>query len=299
MSNILVTGSSGFIGSYVAEKYKDLGFNVYTLDLKEGIGLEDLNLLEYVRDNNIDTINHHAAQIDITGKNPVITSQNNIVNSVKLYEVARKANVKKIIYASSGGAIYGDQPCPICEDNKIDPCNSYGIEKMANEQYLKYYSDTYGIKVTILRYSNVYGARQVNFNSSCIIPTFIKKMLSNEPISIYGSGTNTRDYVYISDVVNANIIALGIEGTFNISTAKETSINDIYNILYSLIDYKGEKTYNIEKARAPYRNCLLYTKIQDKWQPKIDIETGLKLTVNWYKQYKENYDTQGHLLHMA
>lgn len=305
---ILVTGGAGFIASHIVDEYISKGYKVIVIDnLSSGIksnvnksaifyklDLYSDSIERVFKKHKIEIINHHAAQIDLRKsiKNPVFDARINIESSLKLFQVAYKYGVEKIIFASSGGAIYGEQKFfPADENHTTNPLSPYGISKLAVEKYLQFYKHFHKINYIILRYSNVYGPRQSIKGEGGVVSIFCKRIIKGQSPIINGSGNNTRDFIFISDVVNANYRALKYKGSgiFNISTAKETSVNKLFSILK---DVSGENITAIygepisgeqKRSSLDYQNALKKL----KWKPKVDLKSGLSITYNWFKQNKE------------
>ncbi|MGQ9819771.1 MAG: NAD-dependent epimerase/dehydratase family protein [Candidatus Kapaibacteriales bacterium] len=302
--NILVTGGAGFIGSHIVDRYIELGHKVTVIDNLSTGNLENLNpkaefyqidildpeIEKIFKQNKFDIVNHHAAQIDvrISVTNPIYDAKVNILGGLNLYECCRKFNVKKIIFASSGGTIYGEQKYfPADEKHPLEPCSPYGISKLANEKYLIYYKDIHGIDFVALRYSNVYGPRQNPNGEAGVVAIFSKKFLMGEQPIINGDGKNTRDYVYVSDVVEANVLALApnVSGPFNIGTATEYDVNFIFSHLKRIAKSPLEAYYGPAKPGEQQRSCLDYSNYKKvtNWRPKVSIEEGLELTVRYFR----------------
>ncbi|MBI5325183.1 MAG: NAD-dependent epimerase/dehydratase family protein [Ignavibacteriae bacterium] len=231
---ILVTGGAGFIASHITDAYINAGHDVFIIDnfssgRKENVNhkatliemdINDEKVDELFKIEKFDIINHHAAQMDVrfSVDNPRFDATTNILGSLNLYESAKKYGVKKVIFASTGGAVYGEQDYfPADENHPTSPCSPYGIAKLANEKYLFYYKQIFGMEHVIFRYVNVYGPRQNPHGEAGVVAIFINKMLSgNQPV-INGDGLNTRDYVFVEDVVKANLLALksNVSGIYN------------------------------------------------------------------------------------
>ncbi len=302
---ILVTGGAGFIGSHIVDRYIELGNEVVIIDnLSTGksenlnpaakfykMDITDEKILELFKQEKFDIINHQAAQIDvrISVDEPCFDAQTNIIGSLNLYESAKKTGVKKIIFASSGGAIYGEQiNFPATEDDPTEPISPYGIAKLINEKYLYYYESVHNVDYVCLRYANVYGPRQNYLGEAGVVAIFINKMLTGQQAIINGDGLNTRDYIYVSDVVEANSIALMdyCSGIYNIGTAIEHNVNFIFKKLKELTKSDCIEFHSEAKAGEQRRSVISYQKIKDKfnWQPEIDLETGLAMTVDYFKK---------------
>jgi UDP-glucose 4-epimerase len=305
--NILVTGGAGFIGSHIVDSYIENGHKVTVIDnLSTGkeenlnpkadfiqMDINDERVDDIFKKNKFDILNHQAAQIDvrISVDDPVFDAKTNIIGSINLYEACRKYKVKKIIYASSGGAIYGEQDYfPADEEHPLRPCSPYGITKLVNEKYLFYYKEIFGIENVILRYANVYGPRQNPFGEAGVVAIFTNKMLNNEKAVINGNGKNTRDYVYVSDVVKANFLALddNVSGTYNIATGIEHDVNFIFNELKDLTGTSIDEIHGEAKRGEQLRSVCSYQKIfnEHNWSPEIKLDKGLKKTVDYFRSLK-------------
>ncbi|MEJ5286575.1 MAG: UDP-glucose 4-epimerase [Candidatus Kapaibacterium sp.] len=302
--NILVTGGAGFIGSHIVDKYIELGHNVTVIDnLSTGVlsnvnpkakfyqmDINDSRIEDIVLNGQFDIINHHAAQINvrISVSNPIFDAITNIIGGLRLYESAVKARVKKIIFASSGGTVYGEQKYfPADENHPLEPCSPYGISKLTNELYLNFYKTVYGIDFVALRYTNVYGPRQNPHGEAGVVAIFASKMLKGEQPIINGDGTATRDYVFVGDVVRANVLALDekVSGAFNISTCVETDVNTIFHMLKKILRSDVKEVHGPPKAGELQRSCLSYDKFNKLtgWKPEISLEKGLEITVDFFR----------------
>ncbi len=301
--NILITGGAGFIGSHIADKYIDAGHNVIVVDnLSHGDAgnlsrkcifyKEDIygNIEHIFRENQIDVINHHAAQIDLrlSQKNPLSDIRTNIAAGVNLLNAAVRNNVKKIIFASSGGAVYGEQKIfPAGEEHVTEPLSPYGINKLTFEYYLKFYKSYHGLDYVILRYANVYGPRQSLKGEGGVVSVFVKKILKGDVPVINGSGNNTRDYVFVDDIAEANLCALNFNepGIFNIATGKETSVNELFGMISGCSGKAVPEKHGEEIKGEQMRSVLDSSKAKSelKWVAKTGIQDGIKFTYNWFK----------------
>jgi UDP-glucose 4-epimerase len=305
--NILVTGGAGFIGSQIADKYIKLGHNVVIADnmstgVKEFINpkavfyeidIRDEEISELFKKHKIDIINHHAAQIDLrkSVSDPKFDVDVNIIGSINLLQHAIENNVKKFIFASTGGAIYGEHDYfPADEKHPTRPYAPYGINKNTIEKYLFYYNHVYGLNYVVFRYANVYGPRQNPFGECGVVAIFTDKMLGGSKPVINGDGKQTRDYVFVQDVVNANVLALDAKGPviYNIGTSAETSVNYIFNKVNEYAGTKFEENHGPAKKGEQMRSVLSYEKIRKElgWNPKINMDEGLKLTLEYFKNHK-------------
>lgn len=307
MMKILVTGGAGFIGSHIVDEYLNKGYEVIIIDnlssgKKENINkkakfyegdITDLRFLDFVfSKEKPDIINHHAAQafVPISIKNPAKDININVIGTVNLLEIARKYNIKKIIYSNSGGAGYGNPVyLPIDENHPVNPVSPYGIDKHTAEHYLILYNLLYGIKFVSLRYANIYGPRQDPFGEAGVIAIFIHKLLNGEKPTIFGDGTQTRDYVYVKDTVSANILATENSSAdndfFNVGTGIETSTQKIFDIIKKLTLSNLEPISAQERKGDAKTSCLNSDKLKKLgWGVNYDLEKGLKETIDYFKR---------------
>jgi UDP-glucose 4-epimerase len=305
--NILVTGGAGFIGSHIVDRYINEGNKVIIIDNLSTGYLKNINpkaifykldicsieLENVFKKHKIDVINHHAAQVDLRFSlaNPIDDAKINIEGSLNLFQNAVKYKVKKIIIASSGGAIYGEQEYfPADEKHKTNPLSPYGIAKLAVENYLEFYNRNYGIDYVCLRYSNVYGPRQLPKGEAGVVAVFCKKIKKGEQPVINGRGTKTRDFIYVDDVVNANFKALLLKKsvTLNIGTGKETPVNNIFRFINihfgSKVKEKHGKEIKGEQIRSLLDNKLAKSILG--WKPLYDIGKGIELTCKYFENDK-------------
>jgi len=302
---ILVTGGAGFIGSNIVDRYIADGHRVVIVDnLSTGkecnlnpsarfykVGIEENALDEIFKKEEPDLVNHHAAQIDLrrSVEDPIFDAKVNILDSLNLFQQCVKCKVKKIIFASSGGAGYGEQSeFPASEEHALKPLSPYGIAKVSVEMYLYFYMKTHGIDYTVLRYANVYGPRQDPLGEAGVVAIFINAMLNNKSCIINGDGKQTRDYIYIDDVVNANILALnkGAQEVFNIGTGIETDVNELAERLKKETGSSVELKHGIAKLGEQKRSAIDPQKAikELNWKPAISIDEGIKKTINWYRR---------------
>jgi len=302
---ILVTGGAGFIGSQIVDGYLARGHRVAVVDdLSRGkieqvnpaakfyqADLRDLPKMEKIfKTEKPQIINHHAAQIDLRKSlaDPMLDAEINILGSLNLAELCLKSKVKKIIFASTGGALYGEQDYfPADEQHPIRPLSPYGIAKRTVEMYLYYYCRVHRLSYVSLRYSNVYGPRQDPYGEAGVVAIFAQKLWRKKRAVINGAGGQTRDFVYVEDVVRANLLALkpGISGEFNIGTGKETTVNQIYDLLSQAIGVKIKPGYGPAKKGEQMRSALDYRRAKKiiGWQPRISLGQGLHLTAQFFK----------------
>lgn len=296
---ILVTGGAGFIGSHVAEALVAQGHEVAVVDnLSTGrrefvppeaefhhLDIKSREAAELLRTLRPQVLIHHAAQMSVrlSVADPAGDAQENILGSLNLFQAAAEAKVAKIIFASTGGALYGDAaPIPARETDPPWPDSPYGIAKLAVEHYLRYFHREYGIIPISLRYANVYGPRQNGLGEAGVVAIFIEKFLAGEQPVINGDGRQTRDFVYVGDVVRANLLALDYPspGTFNIGTGRETDILTIYHHLKGLARSPLEPVHGPPKPGEQRRSALdssLAAKLLN-WRPTVSLEEGLART---------------------
>ncbi|VVB53024.1 GDP-L-fucose synthase [uncultured archaeon] len=302
---MLVTGGAGFIGSHIVDRLLMEKHDVAVADnLSSGtrgnvpfgvefyeVDLTSPGLTEAITEFKPDVVFHEAAQINVRKsiENPTTDAKTNIIGSINLLEACRKNNVKKIIYASSGGAVYGEpQKLPVPEDHPIKPLSQYGASKHAVEHYLEIYRQNYDLNYTILRYSNVYGPRQNPNGEAGVIAIFAKAFLNGSQPVIFGDGNQTRDFIYAADVAQANLLAAQKktpEKTFNVGSGTEISINKITDLISKATDAKTKPKYGPEvpgEVRHTYLD-ISRAKKELGWQPKKKIEDGIKETVEWIK----------------
>lgn len=302
---ILVTGGAGFIASQIADKYIDVGHDVFIVDdlstgFKRNINpkavfiekdIKDKELWEVFSEEKFDVVNHHAAQMDVRRSvlDPKFDAETNVLGTLNLLQNCVKYNVSKFIFASTGGAVYGDQDeFPATEDHPTNPLSPYGITKLSVEKYLYFYFKEYGLKYTILRYANVYGPRQNPFGEAGVVAIFTSKLLKDEQPVINGTGAQTRDYVFVDDVVQANLIALNLNepDIFNIGTGIETDVNYLFNSLNSITGKNKEEKHGPPAAGEQLRSVISSKKIFNKsgWKPSVKVDDGLHKTVEYFKE---------------
>lgn len=303
---ILVTGGAGFIASHISDAFVNEGHQVVVLDdLSSGFekninpkakfvkgNICDKDLVEKLfSDENFDVINHHAAQMDVrrSVKDPAFDANTNIIGTINLLQNAIKYKVKKFMFASTGGAVYGEQSYfPADENHPTQPRSPYGISKLAVEKYLYFYNAEYGLNYTILRYANIYGPRQNPFGEAGVVAIFSTKLLKGEQPIINGSGEQTRDYVYVGDVVKANLLTLNdtANDIYNVGTGIETDVNQLFHKLNTIIQANKEEKHGPAAPGEQMRSVITSEKLFNKfgWKPSTSLEDGLKLTVDFFKK---------------
>jgi UDP-glucose 4-epimerase len=241
---------------------------------------------------NPDVVCHHAAQMDVRRavREPQFDASVNVVGSVNVLESARQSGVKKIIYASTGGAVYGEPASlPVDEGHAIAPLSPYGLTKHTFEEYLALYRRLYGCAYTVLRYPNVFGPRQDPHGEAGVVAIFIQKMLAGEQPTIFGDGTKTRDYVYIDDIVAANLLAIEAkDDVYNLGWGKEVSDYEIFCAVRDALGVTAEPYFGQKRPGEIDRVCLDGQKIHRDlgWRPQVSLAEGVARTVRWHKRQK-------------
>mgnify|MGYP000524030512 CR=1 FL=1 len=304
----LVTGGAGFIGSHVADLLVKGGHEVVIVDdlssgTKENIHSKATFEKCDIRDEECmravfekyrpDFVYHFAAQLSVrkSVEDPVFDAQVNIIAFIHLLNLSKEFLVKKVIFASSAGTVYGDkEELPVPETVDTRPECPYGISKLAMEKYAYYYYLTYQLPYVALRFSNVYGPRQNPHGEAGVVGIFTERMLEGKECFINGDGETTRDFVYVDDVADACILALDEEviGEYNISRGVQTSVNTIAELLVEYTEYGKEVPHREAKPGEQRYGEYDSTLYQEKtgWSPDIDIKTGLKQTVEWFQKHK-------------
>ncbi len=309
---ILVTGGAGFIGSHIVDRLINEKHKVVVVDNLSTGKKENLNpkakfykvdicssqISQIFQKEKPEVIFHIAAQIDVrkSVEDPINDAKTNILGSLNIIKSFIRVNsglnlrkFAKFIFTSTGGAIYGDADIiPTPESYLEQPLSPYGIAKLSVEKYLYYYWKVFGLNFTSLRLANVYGPRQNSKGEAGVVAIFCDKMLSGKKAIINGDGRQTRDFVYVDDVVNAAILSLKKRknGIYNIGTSKETNINQVFRELRKLINPKIKEIHGPPKKGEQKRSCLDYKKAKRElgWSPKISTEEGFKKTVEWFKK---------------
>jgi len=270
--------------------------NIGNLNPKAKFYEEDINsdIEGIFRKGKFDLINHHAAQINVRASvdNPIYDARVNVLGTLNLLHFASKYDVKRFVYASSGGAVYGEpEEFPIKEDERLNPLSPYGASKIAAEKYIITFANLYRMQHTILRYSNVYGPRQIVKSEAGVISIFIDRILRNEPCLVYGDGKQVRDYVYVGDVVEANILALNCDSNiFNIGTSIETSVNDLVDIFSSILKKEVAHEHVEPRPGEVFRNVVDFSRAHAEinWQPKVKLRDGILKTFEYFKKISKS-----------
>ncbi len=304
---ILVTGGAGFIGSHTVDALVALGgHQVSVLDnlssgkreqVNPGARLYQADLRdtaavgETVAAEKPEVIVHRAAQMDVRRSvaDPAFDAQVNLVGFLNLMEAARHNGLRRVVFASTGGAIYGEQDTfPCREDHPQRPVSPYGVAKASTEKYLFFYQAQYGIDYVALRYGNVYGPRQDPHGEAGVVAIFCGRLLEGKPVTIFGDGEQTRDYVFVGDVVRANIAALGAKagGAFNIGTGIESNVNRLYEVLAATAGVSGPAEHAAARAGEQRRSVISAGRAEQElgWRPQVRIEQGLAETFRFFKE---------------
>lgn len=303
--NILVTGGAGFIGSHMAERHLADGHRVVVVDdLSTGFrgkvpsgakfvqaDIAETDLEPLLREEKIDFVSHHAAQIDLrhSVSDPLFDARSNILGSLKLFEACRRAGAKRVLFSSTGGALYGEpeggRPAP--ESHPTDPVSPYGCAKLSIEKYLHYYRVIHGFQTQVFRYANVYGPGQNGMGEAGVVAIFCETILHGKRPKIRGDGGQTRDYVYVGDLVRAAAAAVvtNESGTWNLGTGIETSVNALFAEVAQALDYR-EKPEHVELPPGEQRRSVLdSSKIRkDFGLPEwTKLSDGIPKTAEYFK----------------
>jgi UDP-glucose 4-epimerase len=300
---ILVTGAAGFIGSHVAAGYLSAGHEVIVVDdlstgfrhnLPAGVRFYEMDIREPELDGIFaterpDVVNHQAARANVreSFEKPLLYADVNVIGSLNVLECCRRHAVRKIIYASTGGAVYGE-PCwlPVTEDHPVKPLDPYGASKHHVEHYLHLYGLQYGLSYVALRYPNVYGPRQDPSGEAGVVAIFAGLMLGGGRPRINGSGEQQRDFVHVSDVARASVLALecAANGILNIGSGAPTDVNTIFAIMAELTGFRGEAIYGPAKRGEVQRIFLDAARAREAmgWEPALSLSEGLKSTVEYF-----------------
>lgn len=302
---ILITGGAGFIASHITDAFIEEGHDVTVLDdLSTGfeknlnakakfvkMNICDPDIEGLFENGKFDLVNHHAAQMDVRRSvaDPAFDANINILGTINLLQSSVKHGIKKFMFASTGGAVYGEQLFfPANEEHQTNPVSPYGISKLSVEKYLYYYHNEYGLKHTILRYANIYGPRQNPFGEAGVVAIFCNKLLNGEQPIINGDGKQTRDYVYVQDVVKANLLTLNDEtsSVYNVGTGIENNVNELFSKLNKIIGNNQVEKHGPPTLGEQKRSVISSEKLFDKlnWKPSIMLDKGLKDTVAFFEK---------------
>jgi UDP-glucose 4-epimerase len=308
---ILITGGAGFIGSNIADRYLDMGWEVAVVDnLVTGradnlpakasfyeLDIRDAEFAEVVAAERPDVISHHAAQMDvrISTTQPAFDADVNIVGTIKVIEAALAGGVKKLVFASTGGAIYGEPDyIPVDEECATRPVSQYGCSKLAAERYLYLYGAQRGLDYVALRYPNVYGPRQDPHGEAGVTAIFALKMLAGEPCTIFGEGRESRDYVFIDDIVAGHALAVEnrYTGVVCLGRGVEVTVPEIFDKLAVLTGYKAEPRREPLRPGEINRICISGAKAKEVlgWEPRVSFDEGLARLVAFMRENRERYN---------
>lgn len=307
MTKSLITGGAGFVGSHLADRLLAAGEEVVVIDnLSSGqrenldskvtfyeMDIQDPRLTEVFCKEKPDFVFHLAAQIDVrkSVEDPVEDGRINLLGTLNVLKSAAENNVSKVIFASTGGAIYGEaEIVPTPEGYYEQPLSPYGIHKLAAEKSMFFYKKVKGLNYTVLRMSNIYGPRQNAKGEAGVMAIFLSKLLGGEQTYINGNGNQTRDYVFVKDVTRAFVLARNEteSNIFNIGTGVETNVNEVYEKLVAEMGLEVPKTYAPAKPGEQERSCLSCARADSElgWKPEYDIDRGIRETVQWFKDRK-------------
>lgn len=306
---VLITGGAGFIGSHLARKLMMSGHEVTVLDnlstgVREHLPEDGFTFWELdvrssearkeIVDAHFDAIVHLAGQtmVDASIRDPHFDADENIMGTVNLLEAARQSGVKRVIFASTAAA-YGDvaeENLPLQENLPLMPLSFYGLTKVMVEHYLQLYHELYGLDFVVLRFANVYGERQGDKGEGGVISIFAKRVANGDDLTIFGDGSQTRDFIYAGDIANGICKALTTEHVntvYNLSTQTETSLNDLVQLFGHVVGNKIQLKYGPSREGDIYRSMLANEKAEDGlgWHPEVSLEEGLRRTVTYFKEY--------------
>jgi UDP-glucose 4-epimerase len=301
---ILVTGGAGFIGSHVVDACVAAGHDVLVVDnlctgkrenLNPKARFHELDILDaktadLIRDERPDVLNHHAAQMDVRRSvaDPLFDARTNVLGTIALLEASREAGVKKVLFVSSGGAVYGEQETfPAPETHPTWPVSPYGVSKRSGELYCHFYFAEYRMPFVAFRYANVYGPRQDPHGEAGVVAIFSSRMLRGEPVTVNGDGKQTRDYVFVGDVARMSLLALERDATgpVNIGTGIETDVNQLARTLLEVSGSRSEVRHGPAKSGEQRRSVVDIRRAADVfgWRPEVSLRDGLARTVEFFR----------------
>ncbi|HEX4963681.1 MAG TPA: NAD-dependent epimerase/dehydratase family protein [Thermoanaerobaculia bacterium] len=302
---VCVTGGAGFIGSHLAEAFLSRGDRVLVIDDLSGgrrqnvpagaelhvLDIRSAEAAAVVRESGVDLLVHHAAQMDVrrSVEDPVFDAGVNVLGGLNLAEAARRGRVRQILFASTGGAIYGEQEVfPATEDHPARPLSPYGVSKLAFERYLYVYHHVYGLDVTCLRYSNVYGERQNPHGEAGVVAIFLDRLLAGQSPTVNGDGLQTRDYLHVSDAVRATLAAVGKPGfnVYNVGTGVETTVVELYRELARALGSPLAAQHGPAKPGEQRRSVIDASRLRRELEvpPPLSLAEGLERTVSWFRE---------------
>lgn len=311
--SVCISGGAGFIGSHIAEAYLAAGWSVTCLDdLSRGkreqvpagakfvqADIRSREALELIADGGFDVVNHQAAQIDVrvSVEDPATDASINLVGFANLLAGAARGRVRRVVLASSGGVVYGDPAVlPTPEPTTTLPISPYGVSKLASEHYLRVMGELGNFEGVALRYSNVYGPRQDPKSEAGVVSIFVSRVLAGQPITIFGDGEQTRDYVFVKDVARASVLAsekasvsrgdaLDVPA-YNVATGTETTVNQLARHVMDALGREVAIEYAPARPGELLRSCLDVSKAGRElgWQPTVPFSDGLQQLANWFRE---------------
>ncbi len=309
---VLVTGGAGFIGSHIAQAYLAAGWEVVVLDdLSRGkernvpagarfvrADIRSPEARRLLAEGGFTVLNHHAAQIDVrvSVDEPALDAAINVVGLVNLLDGAGAGRVGRVVFASSGGVVYGDpEVVPTPETAPKGPISPYGVSKLSGEYYMRALAALRGFEAVAMRYANVFGPRQDPKSEAGVVSIFVSRLLENRPLTVFGDGLQTRDYVFVRDVARANVLAStaaipsgdGIDATaFNIATAKQTNVLELAELVGRVMGQKPQIEFAPARAGELYRSSLDVIKARKVlgWKPEVGFDDGLPQLVDWFRK---------------
>ncbi len=308
MKKVLVTGGAGFIGSHVADAYLARGDRVWVLDdLSSGrrenvpagatlieMGIESPDVESLFQEAGFDLVNHHAAQIDVrvSVADPLGDARTNVSGLLNLLEASLKCGVRRVVYVSSGGVVYGEPDAvPTPETSPKLPLSPYGVSKLAGEYYLSYYHRVHGLEYVALRYSNVFGPRQDPHGEAGVVAIFSIRLLAGQELDVYGDGDQTRDYVFVDDVTRANLLVSdmplppgdGLDRlAFNVGTEVGTSVNRLADRIEATCGLRVGRAFKPQRDGELRHSTLDTGKLRGLgWSPSVTLDDGLERTFRW------------------
>ncbi len=303
---VLITGGAGFIGSHLAGGYLDAGHEVVVVDdlssghrrnLQPGATFHQVDIRSPELDRVIaqerpDVVSHHAAQMDVRRSvaDPAFDADVNVIGLIRVLEASRRHGVRRVLFASSGGAGYGEQhQFPATEDHPLEPVSPYGVSKRAGELYLGCFRAMYGLETVAMRYANVYGPRQDPHGEAGVVAIFTRRMLSGGKPVINGDGGQTRDYVFVGDLVRANLMLAesSLSGAFNFGTGLETDVVTLARQIAAAVGVPAALEYGPAKPGEQRRSVIspVLAATELGWRPEVDLAAGIARTVDWFRQH--------------
>ncbi|MCP4631709.1 MAG: NAD-dependent epimerase/dehydratase family protein [candidate division Zixibacteria bacterium] len=310
MADVIITGGAGFIGSNLADRLISEGYSIAIIDdlstgnkdnIPEGTRLHRVDIRGAVIKRVFEIekpkyLFHLAAQLNVRRSvaEPEFDADVNVLGTINLLQAAKETGVEKIVFTSTGGAIYGEQQqFPADENHPTNPESPYGITKLTGEKYIQFFHKTHGLKYTIFRLANIYGPRQSTIGEAGVVAAFYDRLLAEEEAIINGDGRQTRDFVYVGDVVDALISGLKYPESdiFNIGTGTETTITELFNIIKNSCGSEHKDRYGPAKQGEQFRSVISPQKAKEKigWEPKTDLKTGIQKTFEYFRDKRRQH----------